>query len=133
MTTRFKIIYWVKDGRFEIDIMETPNYHVPVDDLHRLDGPAIIWPNGTKEWYVDGKVQNLKGPAIVRKNGYKAWWLNNHLHRLDGPAVESSDGEKRWRINGMPLPAKEVEKWLKENNIDLSTDEGQVAFKLRWS
>ena len=23
--------------------------------LHRLDGPAIIWPNGTKLWYVDGK------------------------------------------------------------------------------
>jgi len=24
--------------------------------LHRLDGPAIEWANGGKEWWVDGKL-----------------------------------------------------------------------------
>jgi hypothetical protein len=23
-------------------------------DLHREDGPAIIWPDGNKRWYLDG-------------------------------------------------------------------------------
>jgi len=23
-------------------------------DLHRIDGPAVEWSDGTKEWYIDG-------------------------------------------------------------------------------
>jgi hypothetical protein len=43
---------------------------------HRIDGPAIERSDGSKEWYVDGK-----------------------LHRLDGPAVEWSDGSKEWYVD----------------------------------
>ena len=25
------------------------------DKLHRLDGPAVKWTNGAKEWYINGK------------------------------------------------------------------------------
>ena len=45
--------------------------------LHRLDGPAVEWDYGTKEWY-----------------------LNGQYHREDGPAIEWSDGDKEWYING---------------------------------
>lgn len=30
-------------------------YYDKNNRLHRKDGPAIIWPNGTKYWYLDGK------------------------------------------------------------------------------
>lgn len=44
---------------------------------HRMDGPAVEFINGTKEWYVYGE-----------------------LHRIDGPAVEWASGDKYWYING---------------------------------
>jgi len=78
-------------------------------ELHREDGPAIVWANGTKSWCIDGE-----------------------LHRLDGPAVERPDGTRFWYINNKMLNSKEVENWIKENNVDLSINEGQLALKLRW-
>jgi hypothetical protein len=46
------------------------------DDLHREDGPARIW-----------------------KDGSKAWFLNGYRHRMDGPAIEMNNGEKSWYLN----------------------------------
>ena len=54
------------------------------------------------------------------------------LHRLDGPAVVYSEGPNEWWIDGKYLPGRDVEKWIQENEIDLSTEEGQTAFALRW-
>ena len=78
--------------------------------FHRLDGPAVEGADGSKEWFVDGKV-----------------------HRLDGPAVEFASGTKAWWINDKELSTEEVEDWLEENDVDLTTEAGQMAFKLRWS
>ena len=36
--TRYKIRYYNKDGK-----------------RHRTDGPARIWADGSKEWYINGK------------------------------------------------------------------------------
>ena len=30
----------------------------------------------------------------VYPNGDKEWWLNGKLHREDGPAIEDADGDK---------------------------------------
>jgi len=68
--------------------------------LHRLDGPAVDYANGTKAWWKNGKLHRLDGPAVERANGTKAWWKNGKLHRLDGPAIERSNGDKSWYING---------------------------------
>ena len=68
--------------------------------LHRLDGPTIVYTDGTKEWYVNGKLHRLDGPAIEGLNGYKEWFVDGKLHRLDGPAVECSDGYKGWWVEG---------------------------------
>ena len=32
-------------------------------------------------------------------NGDKEWTLNGEFHRLDGPAVERYDGSKSWFLN----------------------------------
>src|SRR5574343_270254 len=60
---------------------------------HRIDGPAVERSDGTKEWYVSGK-----------------------LHRTDGPAVERSDGTKEWWVNGLHLTEQEFNRLYPQTN-----------------
>ena len=59
------------------------------------------YPDGTKEWYLNGKLHREDGPAIEYANGSKAWWLNGKLHREDGPAIERASGNKTWFLNNI--------------------------------
>ena len=59
-----------------------------------------VYPNGTKKWFVNGKLNREDGPAVEWANGDKWWYLNDELHREDGPAVESPFGDKKWFVNG---------------------------------
>jgi len=68
--------------------------------LHRLDGPAIEWADGTKEWWVNNKRHREDGPAIEWASGKKEWYLNNKRHRVGGPAIERADGFKVWFLKG---------------------------------
>jgi len=53
--------------------------------LHREDGPAIEWDDGSKEWFKNGK-----------------------RHRDDGPAIEWYDGEAEWCLNDVSFEIKEL-------------------------
>jgi hypothetical protein len=64
--------------------------------LHRTEGPAIIWENGREKWFCQGKCHRIGGPAIKYEFGGEEWWLHNQLHREDGPAVIASDGTQMW-------------------------------------
>jgi len=99
---------------------------------HRLDGPAIEYSNGSKEWWVNGKQHRLGGPAVIFADGSEEWWVNDKLYRLDGPAIIWSNGDEEWYINGRKLNTKEVEKWINENNINLKTKQHQALFMLRF-
>lgn len=71
--------------------------------LHRKDGPAIEWYNGTKHWMINGKKHRKNGPAIEYSNGSKEWYKNGKLHREDGPAVVFIDNEgthEQFFLNG---------------------------------
>ena len=41
---------------------------------------AIVYPNGDRVWYLDGKLHREDGPAIEYANGMKSWWLNGNLY-----------------------------------------------------
>ena len=45
--------------------------------LHREDGPAIEWFNGSKSWWVNGRLHREDGPAAIWHNGRKSWYLND--------------------------------------------------------
>ena len=45
-------------------------------ELHREDGPAIEYADGSKVWFFNGKRHREDGPAVERANGDKAWYLN---------------------------------------------------------
>ena len=49
-------------------------------------------------------------------NGHKEWYLNGTLHREDGPAVEGANGEKEWWLNNEEVdPETIVDLWLAKN------------------
>ena len=68
--------------------------------LHRTDGPAVEYDDGSKEWYVNGQYHRTDGPAIERADGSKCWYVNGRIHRTDGPAIEYADGTKEWWVGG---------------------------------
>ena len=69
--------------------------------LHREDGPASEYVNGSKGWWRNGKRHRDVGPAVEYANGDKEWWRNGEPHRDDGPAIEHVDGYKAWYRNGL--------------------------------
>ena len=79
----FGCVEWYKDGK-----------------LHREDGPAVEWEDGSKEWLIEGKLHRLDGPAMEDVDGYKAWFVNGKAHRVDGPAVIDAEGNEEWLQNG---------------------------------
>ena len=100
--------------------------------LHRDNGPAVEYKDGSEAWYKDNELHRVGGPAITLlltsgnpfytmmitlHAGDKAWYQNNYLHRTDGPAVERHNGQKLWYINGNRLTPEEVEEHKKKNAI----------------
>ncbi|RTK95502.1 MAG: hypothetical protein EKK64_06685 [Neisseriaceae bacterium] len=68
--------------------------------LHSFsDNPAIIYKNGTKEWYCIDDLHRRDGPAVVYSNGDKEYWIQGKRHREDGPAVIYGN-KQYWYKNG---------------------------------
>ena len=62
---------------------------------------------GNKLWRnKDGKFHRLDGPAVEFADGDKQWWKKGNLHRLDGPAIEVGS-YKAWWKNGVKFPDKD--------------------------
>lgn len=43
---------------------------------HNTKGPAIIYTDGSLEYWVNGKLSRKRGPAVIWQDGYKEWWIN---------------------------------------------------------
>jgi hypothetical protein len=76
-------------------------WKLPNGRPHRTDGPAVIYPNGDQEWWVDGKRHRSDGPAILwnGKPGYgrvTGWWLYSLPFTFEEwlVSVDLSDEEK---------------------------------------
>lgn len=66
-----------------------------------------VYPDGTKRWYLKGKLHREGGPAIEWAGGSRSWYLNGKLNREDGPAIECADGTKSWWLNGERVTEEE--------------------------
>jgi hypothetical protein len=108
--------------------MKRIEYKVVVEDgskfwylngkLHREDGPACEYANGEKEWFLNGKLHREDGPAVEWANGDKFWCLDGKRHREDGPAAEYANGNKFWYLNGKEVTEAEVMKNQQTIDID---------------
>jgi len=61
--------------------------------LHREDGPARIYSNGTKQWYKNGVLHREDGPAVeaIHNNLFEncektVWYYKGQMHNNKGPA-----------------------------------------------
>ena len=83
------------------------------DQLHRLDGPAVEYAEGFKEWWAEGKLHRLDGPAIEYADGHKAWYVDGKRHRIDGPAIKWADGYKEWYVDGRRMTEEDFNEYIK--------------------
>lgn len=95
--------------------------------IHRDDGPAIEYPDGSRRWLRNGKLHRTDGPAIENAEGSRHWFRNDLLYRKDGPAIEHEDGTREWFIKNQRHredgPAVEnadgtVEWWLHNQEME---------------
>ena len=70
--------------------------------------------NGNIRYYKEGTsiLHREDGPACEYTNGTKFWCLNNERHRTDGPAVEWANGNNYWRISIPEMKKKSKEELL---------------------
>ena len=65
----------MSNSRLEVDKYGTKCWKNKKGQYHRENGPACIYSNETKIWYINDKWHRLDGPAYVYSDGYKSWWL----------------------------------------------------------
>lgn len=63
-------------------------------------GKCKIKEDGTVRYYLKGSLHRLDGPALEYPDGSKFWCKQGAEHRLDGPAVEYADGTIEWWVKG---------------------------------
>ena len=99
--------------------------------------PQYIYINkdGDKLYYKDKDMTILHredGPAVEYTDGSKAWYINGQRHREDGRAIEWNDGYEAWYINGVMLTKQEfLKRTAKE--IVLTLDEIAAKFGIEIS
>ncbi len=106
----------MKTYRVTVDDYGTERWYNEQNQFHREGGPAVECANGTKSWFLNGKLHREGGPAIECANGDKWWYHNDQFHREDGPAVEYANGDKRWLLNGNELTEAEFNARTKSCN-----------------
>jgi hypothetical protein len=64
--------------------------------LHRLDGPALIYPDGSFEWRRYGILHREKGPAMAWTAGSKRYLSDRMVYDNNGNIVRSSDDLEKY-------------------------------------
>ena len=102
--------------KYRIEVSEYGTmYYNGAGQLHRANGPAVKFADGSKRWFQNSLLHRTDGPAIEYANGSKFWLQNGLLHRMDGPAVEWASGRKSWFINGTNMTEDEFNQAVKHN------------------
>ena len=72
------------------------------------DSTPVTDSGGTTYWYNSaGELHRTDGPAVEYADGSKAWYVDGKRHRTDGPAIELADGSKEWYVDGRRLTEEE--------------------------
>lgn len=73
MTTFKKLIDDCKRHALESEC-EIVTEHKKNNKRHRVNGPAVIWSDGTGYWWLNGDWHRYYGPRT--KNATAEWWIN---------------------------------------------------------
>ena len=58
-----------------------------------------VYSDGSKEYFLNGKLHKEDGPAVEYTNGYKAWYKNGKPYNENGPVVIHPNGDKEYFVN----------------------------------
>ncbi len=83
-----------------------------------------------REWFLDGELHREDGPAVIYSDGTEHWYLNGDLHREDGPAIKLTTGTEQWFINGTRLTEAEFNA-RKQSCNDKVVEISGVKYKLQ--
>ena len=87
----------------EQEVFDALKYRIEVDK----------W--GARCYYnTNGQLHRENGPAIEYADGSKSWYKNDQYHRTDGPAIDWTRGRKAWYINGEELTEAEFNQRVKD-------------------
>ena len=86
-----------------VDTMCIIRYRNSAGQLHRIWGPAVIYPSGSKFWFQNGLHHRSDGPAVIYPDGSEWWYQRGQIHREDGPAAIYPDGEVCWYLVGVQI------------------------------
>lgn len=56
--------------------------------------------NTNKHWCIDGKLHRKDGPAIEYADGTKKWYINGNLHRKTAQLLNTQTGLKNGILTG---------------------------------
>ena len=59
----------------EMDELGTIRYFNEKDELHRVHGPAIIYPSCGEIWFRNGKRHRIDGPAVIFPDATAIWYI----------------------------------------------------------
>lgn len=108
----------IQDDLFHLWIEEDHVWFNQQGQLHRVDGPAMVYksygfdaPTGTNVsyWYQNGKLHRADGPAKESVEE-EIWAYQNNFYRKDGPAVVNKLTGKETYYAGM-FPISKEEYW----------------------
>ena len=108
----------------EIDSYKNKIWKNNKGQYHREDSPAVIWSDGTKHWYLNGKRHREDGPAIEYSNGYKEWYidgLNYSEEEFNKKVSEMNKSENKDQPTEIDFFKN---KYWKNNNGELHREDG---------
>ena len=106
---QYKLIKEAEEqSTMKVDAEGTKFWRLPNGKLHREDGPAAEYADGTKWWYVNGERHRVDGPAVENANGNKWWCVNDK--RYDTP---SDWAEAVLKLHNKPHDQKSIDRFLK--------------------
>jgi hypothetical protein len=100
---------------------------------HCDDGPAVVYPDGRKEWYANDYLHRISllsdKPAIVYPNGRQEWWFEGRRHNSENmssnmrsfsPAIISPDGSKVFYYHGIVFDgtSEDLKKKMETFDVD---------------
>ena len=103
--------------KVETDENGTVTYRNADDERHNPHGPAIVYVDGHKEYWINDKLHNPHGPAVISANGCKVHYINGKLHNPKGPAIVYANGDKEYYINGEELSEAEFTAWQTQQAV----------------
>lgn len=106
------------------------------------------------QWYLGDKLHKENGPAVEFADGTREWWIDGKRHREDGAAIEFGDGTNKWFLDGKNLSeenfdaaikakyappeeekllenytVEEVKEWLEDfQSVVISPETGQIKW-----